>query len=134
AVHAADTLQEALHGAEIVTLITRASEPFVAAADLAACRHLNAVGAILPAKAEFAQDVFGLADMVVVDDLENARRGSRELRERYGSDGAPWQGVQVLGNVLAGGAARPDGARLTRFKGMGMGLSDLEAGSAACRG
>lgn len=125
AVQAADTLQEALDGAEIVTLITRASEPFVAAADLAACRHLNAVGAILPAKAEFAQDVFDLADMVVVDDMENARRGSRELRERYGSDGAPWQGVQVLGNVLAGGAMRPDGARLTIFKGMGMGLSDL---------
>lgn len=119
------TLAHALAGAEIVTLITRAAEPFVDAAMLADCRHLNAVGAILPAKAEFAQDVFGRAGLVAVDDLENARRGSRELRERYGADGAPWQGVSVLSDLLAAGEARPANARLTIFKGMGMGLSDL---------
>lgn len=124
-IQAVDTLEAALAGAEIVTLITRAVEPFVDAALLADCRHLNAVGAILPAKAEFAQDVFARADCVVVDDLENARRGSRELRERFGADGSPWQGVQALGDWLAAGQARPDGARLTIFKGMGMGLSDL---------
>lgn len=119
------SLEHALAGAQIVTLITRAVEPFVDAAMLADCRHLNAVGAILPSKAEFAQDVFDRADQVVVDDLENARRGSRELRERYGADGTPWQGVSVLSDLLASGQARPEGARLTIFKGMGMGLSDL---------
>lgn len=119
------TLEHALAGAEIVTLITRAAEPFVNAALLADCRHLNAVGAILPAKAEFAQDVFTLADRVVVDDLENARKGSRELRERYGADAAAWPEVSVLGALLAENQRRPDSARLTLFKGMGMGLSDL---------
>ena len=124
-IQASDTLEHALAGAEIVTLITRAVDPFVDAALLADCRHLNAVGAILPAKAEFAQDVFERADRVVVDDLENARRGSRELRERYGADGAPWPDVAVLSDWLATGQARPGDARLTIFKGMGMGLSDL---------
>lgn len=124
-IQASDTLAHALAGAEIVTLITRAVDPFVDAALLADCRHLNAVGAILPSKAEFAQDVFGRADRVVVDDLENARRGSRELRERYGADGAPWPDVAVLSDLLAAGQARPGDARLTIFKGMGMGLSDL---------
>ncbi len=124
-IQASDTLEQALAGAEIVTLITRAVDPFVDAALLADCRHLNAVGAILPAKAEFAQDVFERADRVVVDDLENARRGSRELRERYGADGAPWPDVAVLSDWLAAGQARPGDARLTIFKGMGMGLSDL---------
>jgi len=62
---------------------------------------------------------------VVVDDLENARKGSRELRERFGADGAPWPDVAVLGQLLAQGEARPRQARLTIFKGMGMGLSDL---------
>lgn len=121
------TLDRALAGAEIVTLITRAEHPFVNAAALRDCRHLNAVGAILPAKAEFTQDVFELADLVVVDDLENARRGSRELRERYGAGDDPWQGVSVLSDLLAGdtGSPRPAKARMTLFKGMGMGLSDL---------
>ena len=89
-----------------MTLITRAVEPFVDAAQLADCRHLNAVGAILPAKAEFAQDVFERADRVVVDDLENARRGSRELRERYGVDAPSWPGVSRLSDVLAAGETR----------------------------
>ena len=107
-----------------MTLITRAVEPFVDAAQLADCRHLNAVGAILPAKAEFAQDVFERADRVVVDDLENARRGSRELRERYGVDAPSWPGVSRLSDVLAGRNARP-GCAADAVQGMGMGLSDL---------
>ena len=117
-------LAHALADAEIVTLITRAVEPFVDAAQ-PDCRHLNAVGAILPAKAEFAQDVFERADRVVVDDLENARRGSRELRERYGVDASSWPGVSRLSDVLAAGETRAPDARLMLFKGMGMGLSDL---------
>ena len=84
-----------------------------------------AAATILPAKAEFAQDVFERADRVVVDDMENARRGSRELRERFGAEGAPWQDVAVLSDLLAAGESRPQDARLTIFKGMGMGLSDL---------
>lgn len=126
-IEAADSLAQALAGAEIVTLITRAEQPFVDAAALRDCRHLNAVGAILPAKAEFAQDVFERADLVVVDDLENARRGSRELRGRYGAGVEPWEGVSVLCDLLARGAGsqRPPDARMTLFKGMGMGLSDL---------
>ena len=83
------------------------------------------MGAILPAKAEFAQDVFERADRVVVDDLENARRGSRELRERYGVDASSWPGVSRLSDVLAAGETRAPDARLMLFKGMGMGLSDL---------
>jgi ornithine cyclodeaminase len=121
----AGSLEAALDGAQVVTLITRAAEPFVDAAALRGCTHLNAMGAILPAKAEFAQDVFERADAVVVDDLENARRGSRELRERYGADAPDWPGVSVLADWLAAGRLREPAARLTIFKGMGMGLSDL---------
>lgn len=124
---AAASLDEALAGAEVVTLITRAETPFVGAAELRDCHHLNAVGAILPAKAEFRQDVFESADLVAVDDMENARRGSRELRERFGAGAEPWTGVSMLSDLLAQGGAmqRPANARMTIFKGMGMGLSDL---------
>ncbi|OZI77675.1 ornithine cyclodeaminase family protein [Bordetella genomosp. 12] len=125
AIEAVGSLEQALDGAQIVTLITRAEEPFVDAVSLRDCQHLNAIGAILPARAEFAQDVFDSADLVVVDDIENARRGSRELRERYGSGAAPWEGVEVLSDLLARKYQRPPEAQLTVFKAMGMGLSDL---------
>lgn len=126
-VEAAGSLDAALEGADIVTLITRAESPFVGASQLRDCLHLNAVGAILPARAEFMPDVFERADLVAVDDIENARRGSRELRERFGTGPEPWTGVTVLSDLLAQGGVhhRPEGARMTLFKGMGMGLSDL---------
>lgn len=122
---ACNSLEEAMDGAEIATTITRASEPFLTTAHMNTCKHLNAVGAILATKAEVDQAVMQSADLIAVDDKENAVRGSRELRELWGADGSSWTDVAVLSNLLAQGQRRPDHAQLTIFKGMGMGMSDL---------
>lgn len=127
---ATDSVGEAVDGAPIVTLITRASEPFLSGELLAGGAHLNAVGAILPANAEFEPGLLDRAQVVVVDSLENAKLGSRELREHYGDD---WSDVHTLGDVLAGKVTRSDGDRLTVFKPLGMGLSDLAAAIAFVR-
>lgn len=119
------TIEEAVDGAPLVTLITRATQPFLRRGVLAPGAHLNAVGAILPANAEFNADVLTDADLVAVDNLDNARQGSRELREAYGDGG--WGRVVTLGALQVGEVARPGSPRMTVFKGMGMGLSDLAA-------
>jgi ornithine cyclodeaminase len=119
------TPEEALDGAGIATLITRAQDPFISAAMLRDCRHINAMGAILPAKAELQRDVLENAARYVVDDLENARRGSRELRERFGPGPEGWEQVEVLSGLLAADRPPQPAGGLTLFKGMGMGLSDL---------
>ena len=124
------TLGEAVHGAPIVTLVTRASEPFLRAQDLAPGAHLNAVGAILPANAEFDAQVLSDAQLVVVDNIDNARLASRELREFYGDD---WSTVRTLGDVVTGKAARTQQPGPTVFKGLGMGLADLAAATALLR-
>lgn len=121
---ACSSLSEALEGAPIVTTITRATDPFMTPELMQDCRHINAVGAILPAKAELEQDVMRAADMIVVDDLQNAHKGSRELRELLGTDIDTWQ-VPTLSRLLVDAQSRPDNATLTVFKGMGMGMSDL---------
>lgn len=128
-VREAASVEEAVEGAGIVTLITRAKEPFLQARMLAPGAHLNAVGAILPANAEFDQDLFDAADLVVVDDLENAKRGSRELQQRYGAEPQAWSAVQTLAQCIDRSPSR--GSGLSIFKGMGMGLSDLALASAA---
>lgn len=120
----AGSLDAALDGAEIVTLITRAKDPFVHVDQLKECVHLNAVGAILPDKAEFTLDVFDRCDLIAVDDIENARRGSRELREKFGEDSTQWN-VTTLASLTAGPAYETPPGRMSLFKGMGMGLSDL---------
>jgi ornithine cyclodeaminase len=121
----APDLASAVADAPIVTLITRTIEPFLEASLLARGTHVNAAGAVLPANAEFHQDLFDRADLVVVDNLNNAAKNSREMIERFGKDVAAWKDVKTLGQLMRDGTARPEGADLTLFKPMGMGLSDL---------
>jgi ornithine cyclodeaminase len=125
------TLGGAVTGAGIVTLVTRATEPFLDADDLDPGAHLNAVGAILPANAEFTPALLGSAQLTVVDNLANARKSSRELREFFCED---WSAVATLADVVTGGAGR-DGndPRPTVFKPLGMGLADLAALTAFLR-
>jgi ornithine cyclodeaminase len=122
----ADSVEEAVKGAPIVTAVTRAREPIVSARMLAEGAHFNAVGAITPEREEFAQDVFDRADLIAVDMLESVKELSAEFRKRFGK--GDWGSVRLLSELVAGRVKRPAGARLTLFKAMGMGLSDLALG------
>jgi len=124
-VEEAPSVPAAVEGAEIVTLVTRAREPFLNASHLARGSHLNAVGGILPQNAEFAEDVFDRAGPIVVDHLPNVQLASREFIEHYGKEPASWSEVKLLSAVVAAREARPANADVTLFKAMGMGISDL---------
>lgn len=125
AVEDCPTLEAAITDAPIITLITRSREPFLPTDLVAKGAHINAAGAILPANAEFGDDLFARADLVVVDSIANARKASKEFRDHYGPEVENWSSVKTLGEVLAAGGKRPAGADITLFKPMGMGLSDL---------
>ena len=118
------TLEAATQGASIVTLVTRAKEPFLHARMLAPGSHLTAVGAILPANAEFHQDVFERVGAIAVDDVPNLQKASREFVDRFGA-GGDWSAVQPIGAVIAASRPRPADCDVSLFKSMGMGLSDL---------
>ena len=117
---------EACTGAQIVTLVTRAAQPFLTAAMLEKGAHLNAVGAIAPDREEFAQDVFARATLVAVDNLPGVQQLSREFMTRYASSG--WNGVMLLSGLIASGRKRTAGDDVSLFKAMGMGISDLALG------
>jgi ornithine cyclodeaminase/alanine dehydrogenase-like protein (mu-crystallin family) len=125
-----ESVDDATRDAPIVTTITRAREPFLRRTHLAAGAHLNAVGAILPANAEFTPGLLGEAALIAVDNVENARRSSRELREYFGED---FSEVHTLGQLATGAVARPAGSAFTVFKGLGMGLADLAAATVVRR-
>jgi ornithine cyclodeaminase len=119
------SMTAACENADVVTLATRAREPFLDARMLAKGAHLNAIGAIAPDREEFRQDVFKRAAVVAVDDLSSVRNLSREFRTRYGED---WSAVQTLSQRIQGQARRPADADITLFKAMGMGISDVALG------
>lgn len=127
-VRAAESVAAAVEGAGVVTLVTRAREPFLDGAMLAGGCHLNAVGAITPERSEFHQDVFDRCDLVVVDILDSVKRLSSEFIGRYGNNEVRWTGVRPLSALVAEGRERPAGADLSLFKAMGMGLSDMALG------
>jgi len=81
------SVSDACKGAQIVTLVTRAAQPFLTAAMLEKGAHVNAVGAIAPDREEFAQDVFARATIVAVDNLPGVQQLSREFMTRYASSG-----------------------------------------------
>ena len=124
------TLAETVANMPIVTVVTRAREAFLAAASLAQGSHLNAVGAILPGSAEILPEVIERADLVVVDNLANIQKNSREFIEYFDHDRG-WKQVDLLGRRIAAGEKRPAGADLTLFKSVGSGLADLAVASRA---
>lgn len=123
-----DTLQDAITGMPIVTLITNSTEPFLDADMLAKGSHLNAMGAIVPARVEFTDGVFDRADLIAVDSLRSVRDLSAEFQAHYGEDEAAWAEVRTISSLIAADETRPDGADVTLFKAMGMGISDLALG------
>lgn len=122
---AASSVAEAVRGADIVTLVTRATEPFLQAAMVERGAHVNAVGAITPERAEFEPDLLDRCTVVAVDNIPQVQSLSREFMTYFTSDGRDWSRVVPLSAFLAGGRRRPKDADLTMFKAMGMGLSDL---------
>ncbi len=126
----ADTVEDAVRGAPIVTLVTRATVPFLASGMVARGAHVNAVGAITPERAELAQDVIERASVVVTDSVAAVQRLSAEFIGHYGPPGPAWDVVVPLCDLIAGGKSRQPGDDLTLFKAMGVGISDLSLGSA----
>lgn len=122
---AVETVEEAVSNSPLVTLITNSTEAFLTADMLAKGTHLNAMGAIVPSRLEFTDDVFDRADLIAVDSLRSVRDLSTEFRNHYGKDEEAWRDVRTIASVIAQDQSRPNGADLTLFKAMGMGLSDL---------
>jgi ornithine cyclodeaminase len=125
---AAGSIAEALKDAPIITVATRASEPIVTSEMCARGAHINAIGAIVPSRAEIAQDVLARCTRVAADSIPQARKLSREMIEFYGADPAGWGAVQSLAQVVSTGPRRLPSDDLTLFKSLGMGISDLSLG------
>lgn len=131
--------EEAVDGANVVTLVTRATSPILTAAMVTPGMHVNAVGAIDLERREFEPAILSRCAAVVTDSLAQAGRLSSELREYFGvpsedgGDASPWQRVRALGDVVAGGTVTREPEDVTLFKGMGSGIEDVALGVAVLR-
>lgn len=128
-----ENLEDAISGASIVTLATRAKESFLSADLLQAGAHINAIGAITPEREEFTQDVFDRCGAIAVDDVAAVRKLSREFIQRFGDDDGAWQAVRPVCELIGADRAAAGNGDGSLFKAMGMGISDLALGGEILR-
>ena len=124
----ATSVAEAVKEAPIITMVTRAAEPMLRAEMVTRGAHINAVGAIVPTRAEFAADILPRCSRIVADSVPQAQKLSRELMDYFGPDPAGWQQVRSLASLVAAREPRAPGDDLTLFKSLGTGIADLSLG------
>lgn len=115
-----ESVADAVRGASIITTITRAKEPFLEAGMITRGAHINAVGAILPGRAELAPDVLPRCARIVSDSPAQAQKLSQELMGQ--------NRVESLADLVATQRKRSNDDDLTLLKSLGTGVLDLSVG------
>ncbi|HWS90356.1 MAG TPA: ornithine cyclodeaminase family protein [Pyrinomonadaceae bacterium] len=127
-VEAAETVEEAVRGADIVVTATNSAEPVVRREWVSDGAHVNAVGACQPHARELDAATVAASSLFVdsVESLVN-ESGDYLLAAREGAVG-PEHVRAELGEVLAGKRpGRTSDGEITLFKSLGLAIEDLAA-------
>jgi ornithine cyclodeaminase len=123
------SIEAAADGASIVTLATRAKEPFFSSALAGTGLHINAIGAVTPEREEFSVDILPRTSLLAADDPATALRLSREVMRFVAADADRAERIRPISEIVAAGRPRSGEVDLTLFKALGMGISDLALGA-----
>ena len=124
----APTVAEAVGAADVVAIMTTASEPVVTGEMLRDGTHVNAAGSNRATSAEIDPGVVRRANVVALDDIAQARveSGDLLLAERNGA--WDWSRAVRLADLVAGNVlGRTGAADVTLFESLGIGLWDIAA-------
>jgi alanine dehydrogenase len=125
-VEPANSSSEAVRGAHIICTATTASQPVLHGADLTSGMHINAIGANHAHKRELDEEAVSIADIIVVDSIEQSRQEAGDLIIAFKGDEIRWRGVKELSNVVAGKVTgRTSDTEVTLFKSNGIASWDL---------
>jgi len=119
-----DDVAKAIENAPIITLVTRAREPFLTAAMPTRGAHINAMGAITPERQEFTPALLDRCAIVATDSIEQARTMASELIAAWGPE-LKSSSLKTVSELVAAKTSRPKSADLTLFKSLGTGTADL---------
>jgi ornithine cyclodeaminase/alanine dehydrogenase-like protein (mu-crystallin family) len=101
-VHAVNSIEAALDEALVVVTITNSAEPVLRPEHLRPGLTIVAAGTNTWLRSEIDPAVVGLADVVVVDDIENAKLESGELMRAADSGQFSWDSAVALHDVIGG--------------------------------
>lgn len=120
------TIEEALEGAPMVVVITKAHEPAVSAEQVGPGTTVIAAGNNTWLNSEIDPALFAMADLVVVDDIENARLEAGELMRAAEVGLTSWDRVAALGDIIGGvRAGRTSSQQIIVCELQGIGIEDV---------
>ena len=122
---AANSAEEAVQNAQIVVCATSAREPFLRGEWLAPGAFVAGVGANRLTAREMHESVLERADLVVVDDLAQAKVEAGELIYADETRKCSWRQVKTLSQVVSGLAKRGNDSDICVFKSLGVALEDV---------
>jgi len=127
------TAEEIVRGADVVCTCTNSREPVLRREWLAPGAHVNAIGAIAPARELDAETV--AAATLFVDRRESALNESAEYQVALAEGAIGGEHIRAeLGEVLVGRhPGRTDAGELTVFKSLGLAVEDLAAAELVVR-
>jgi len=120
------TLDDALEGAGLVTLATKAAKPVLLAEHLHPGIHVNSVGPASRDRIEVDPAIFELFDRVVCDSAEMVFTEAGDAHQAASVHGFDVSRAADLGQLVSGVVAgRTNAGEITLFKSVGNGAQDL---------
>lgn len=126
AVHAVASAAEAVRGADVVNVITKATTPVLEGSMLEPGQHVNAAGSNALTRRELDEAAIKRCTRVVVDSRATARNESGDLLPLVENGVLDWDALPELGEVIVG-RVPGRGARdeITLFESHGMAIQDI---------
>lgn len=130
AVRAVPTVAEAVHGADVINLVTKAATPVLAGALLEAGQHINAAGSNALSRRELDEEAVRRCSRIVVDSRGTARNECGDLLPLVEKGLLDWETLPELGEVIAGRVpGRTANDEITLFESQGMAIQDIYVGA-----
>ncbi len=127
-VQAVDSPQDCIADADVVVTITSARDPVFEGAGLSPGAHVNAAGGNHWQRREVDEDTVTRSDVIVVDDLDQAKVECGDLLWLEARGSFRWDMAHELQDVAAGRVqGRPSPDSITLFESMGVALEDIAA-------
>lgn len=126
---AVDNAADAVRGAHVVNVITKAAAPVLRGEWLEPGQHINAAGANALTRRELDEAAVRRCARIVVDSRGTARNECGDLLPLVESGALDWDALPELGEVIVGrvpGRAKRD--EITLFESHGMGIEDIYTG------
>jgi alanine dehydrogenase len=122
-VHAVESIDAALDGATVVVVMTNSAEPVLRTDDLRPGLTVVAAGNNTWLRSEIDPAIAAAADVVVVDDIDNAKIEAGELMRAAETGLFSWDRAIALHDVIGGtrpGRTSPDQVVLVELQGIGI--------------